>query len=243
MFNNLNMITNDDFLGTNTKLKEFDYNSFYRAIVMSTEDSEHLGRIRINIPALHSDVTDLHAYPYAYPGCFTGLGNQVGQFILPPVGSIVFVTFEFSDEHRPIYFGGVPTTYAVNKFQSYGTHINNGQQKEVIGNDIPVEYTGSEYIIYKSPSGSIIYIDDNTYVKRVSLKDSSGQSIQMISFNDNDEIKKYTEITISDSTSILLQDDEIQIKLSGDNYKFTKESLDKLFNLINNRESSTELDE
>lgn len=230
MFNNLNLTMHDDFLGTNTNLNtKFDYNSFYRAVVMSTTDPENLGRIRINIPSLHSGVTSLHQYPYAYPGCFTGLGNQVGQFMLPPVGSIVFVTFEFSDEHRPIYFGGIPTVYAKGKYQSYGMRINDGQQKEVTTNDIPTEYTGSQAIIYKSPSGALIMIDDDTDNKKVSIKDSTGQELSM-SF---DGETKSTKLKVDSNNQIEIQEGKMMFTIDGDEYTFTSSMFEQLVNLIN----------
>lgn len=230
MFNNLNLSINDSFLGSNSSTKtvasSFDYNSFYRAIVKSNYDPENLGRVRICIPALHSNVTSINQYPYAYPGIFVGLGNQTGQFILPPVGSIVFVTFEYSSEHRPIYFGGIPTLYAEGKSQSYGYRVLEGLEKQVSDNDIPTEYNGSQAIIYKSPSGSIIYMDDFSYDQRVVIQDSVGQEICMETWPDNDgELHKTLTIKTDDNNSVTLEPDYLKVKLSGYEYVFTKDNL------------------
>lgn len=226
MFNNENLITNDDFLGTNADIPTFDYNSFYRGIVMSVEDPEHLGRIRVKIPSLHSNVSQNYQYPYAYPACFVGLGNQVGQFILPPVGSIVFVAFEYSSEHRPIYFGGVPTTYADGKAQSYGVKINNGEEKEVTTDDIPTEYTGSQAIIYKSPSGAILYFDDNTYKKQLVFKDSVGQLFRMQTYTTSTgTLVKESRLQIDKDNYISFKPDTITICISGEIFTFTKENI------------------
>lgn len=181
MFEINNYNYNDDWTNTNPDIPKFDYNSFYRAIVESIDDPDHIGRIKVRIPSLHGD-SDVSTLPYAYPAIFAGLGNQVGQFILPPVGSIVFVTFEYSNEHRPIYFGGIPTKLGdSDQEQYYGPRINKGQPKLVTSDDIPDEYTGSEYIIYKSPSGSIIYIDDNDYNPQIVVRDSIGQEMRFTS--------------------------------------------------------------
>lgn len=230
MFNNLNFTSNDSFLGSNTNISSvnsgFDYNSFYRAIVKSNYDPDGLGRIRICIPALHSDVTSNNQYPWAYPGCFVGLGNQVGQFILPPIGSIVFVTFEYSDEHRPIYFGGIPTIYDEGKSQSYGRHILKGQSKEVTTDDIPLEYDGSQAIVYKSPTGAIIYFDDFSYCQKLVIKDSVGQTIQMKTLKDKSgNLIKQTEYLIDENNNILFEPDKLTVKLSGVSRTFTKDDL------------------
>lgn len=220
MFNNINYTTTDNFLGANAPIEtvgsSFDYHSFYRAIVKSNYDPEGLGRIRISIPALHSNISNTNQYPWAYPGCMVGLGNQVGQYILPPIGSVVFVAFEFSDEHRPIYFGGIPTKYAEGKQQSYGLRVNDGLPKEITQDDIPTEYDGSQAILYKSPAGAVIYIDDYTYGKRVIIRDSEGQEISQKSWTSSDGVlHKKTTIGVDKENNIVLEPDKLIITLSG----------------------------
>lgn len=168
-----NYVSSDEFLNKNadvkTAEKDFDYNSFYRAYVMDNNDPEKLGRIKIRIPSKHPLGG---SYPWAYPACFTGFGFQTGMFILPPIGAIVFVAFEYSDEHRPIYFGGIPTRVGENKTQNYGPFINNGEDVVVWTDDIPLEYTGTQQIIYKSPTGSIIYFDSSDMENLVVIKNA-----------------------------------------------------------------------
>lgn len=230
MFNNLNITSNDSFLGTNSEVKtvaeSFDYNSFYRAYVMSNDDPENLGRIKIKIPALHSDLTSTNQYPWAYPGIFVGLGNQVGQFILPPIGSIVFVTFEYSDEHRPIYFGGVPTQWAEGKSQSYGYKIMGGMSKQVTTDDIPQEFDGSQAIIYKSPTGAIIYMDDLTYEQQVVIKDSVGQALIMDTFGGSDgELYKSVKLSTDEDNYIMLEPNLVTLCISGVVVQYDKNSM------------------
>ncbi len=192
----------NNWLSTNADIKttnNFDYNSFYRAVVMSVEDNEHLGRIKIKIPALHSNTTN---YPYAYPAINVGFGYQVGQFILPPVGSIVFVAFEYGDEHRLIYFGGVPTKYAEGKTQSYGTKINNGIPILVGGDDIPEEYTGTQQIIYKAPTGAIMMIDSSDYKRQVKIGNVRNQALIMSSY-----VNEATDYSIEDEIKFQYNED------------------------------------
>lgn len=219
MFNNYNLIDNDDFLGSNVQTKEFDYNSFYRAYVESIEDPDHLGRIKVRIPSLHLN-NSTSSLPYAYPATMVGLGNQVGQFILPPVGSIVFVTFEYSNEHRIIYFGGIPTTHEDGKRdQYYGRRVNNGEPKKVTEDDIPTEYKGTQYIIYKSPMGSLIMIDDNDFGPSLVLKDSLGQEISMYSNNIDDEVNEgYIVLKHDDDNLIRIEKDDVIVRTRGVDY-------------------------
>lgn len=236
MFNTSNLITNDTFLGTNAELPEFDYNSFYRAYVESISDPEGLGRIKVRIPTLHgtnTDGTPSSSLPYAYPACFTGLRNQVGPFYLPPVGSIVFVTFEFSDEHRIIYFGGIPTQPYDGKTQFYGSAINQGLPKDVTTADIPLEYTGSQEIIYKSPNGNIIYMDDGS-ANRVVIKDASGKYLEMFNYEAGNTKVSYYRNHISDNTEITLWDNRIDIKINGHTYQFDDEKISRLYDMLSN---------
>lgn len=228
MFNNLNLTTNNDFLGSNSDLKsvnfEFDYHSFYRAVVMANYDPENLGRIRICIPALHSNVQTTNQYPWAYPGCFVGFGNQTGQFILPPVGSVVFVSFEFSDEHRPIYFGGIPTIYDEGKSQAYGYKIMGGMAKQVSDDDIPTEYTGSQAIIYKSPTGTVIYTDDFTYEQKVVIQDSVGQQFLMDTWGDPEgNLFKLIRLSVDKDNYIQLEPNKVTWVVGGNEVIFDKD--------------------
>ena len=154
-------VSSDEFLNSNADVKtvdsDFDYNSFYRATVIDNKDPEKLGRVKVQIAAIESNGA------WAYPAIFAGMGYQTGAFILPPVGSVVFVTFEYSDEHRPIYFGGLPERYREDKYVNYGPFIYGGDSVLASGDDLPTEYTGTQTIVYKSPTGNIIYIDDRCY--------------------------------------------------------------------------------
>lgn len=195
-----NYVSGNDFINKNADVKttesDFDYNSFYRAYVVSIDDPEKLGRVKIQIPSLH---TNSGFYPWAYPACFVGLGYQTGSFILPPVGSIVFVTFEYSDEHRPIYFGGIPTRYAPGKEQSYGNFINSGAPTMVLGDDIPSEYTGTQQIVYKAPNGNIIYMDSSDSYNAIILRSMFQQQFAIVNeVTDEGDMVSYLEMRFSD---------------------------------------------
>lgn len=199
-------VSGNDFLNKNADVKNaetnFDYNSFYRAYVINNNDPQKLGRIQIQIPAKGSNTV------WAYPGLFSGLGFQTGTMILPPIGSLVFVTFEYSDEHKPIYFGGIPTKYAEGKSQSYGPFINNGNARKINDNDIPFEYTGTQQIIYKSPQGNIIYIDDADSKNSIFIKNLYNQQFKIArEYNVVDNTtNNYIEMRFNDDNYLQLKD-------------------------------------
>lgn len=240
MFSSSNDTIFNQFLSENTDVKtsenDFDYNSFYRAYVVSTDDPLNLGRVQIRIPALHSNLSGA-VLPYAYPASMSGLGNQVGQFILPVVGSLVWVTFEYSDEHRPIYFGGIPTQYAEGKVQSYGWNVNGGLPKEVTEDDIPTEYTGTQAIVYKSPTGAILYFDNNDLTNKVILQDSHGQAFKLISATDavTEDNVRFVELRSTDDTYVRLYDDKFVIVINGDEIIFDGTADD--YNRLSNKPS------
>jgi hypothetical protein len=225
MFSSSNDTIFNQFLAENTDVKTassgFDYNSFYRAYVVSNEDPLNLGRVQVRIPAIHSNLSDA-ILPYAYPAGMSGMGNQVGQFILPVVGSLVWVTFEYSEEHRPIYFGGIPTTYADGKTQYYGWNINGGLSKDITEDDIPSEYTGTQAIIYKSPTGAILYFDSDDTNNKIILKDSHGQALKIVSATDvvTEDNVRFVELRSTDETYIRLYEDKFMIVVNGEEIIF-----------------------
>lgn len=249
MFNEVDQVIFNEFLNSNTDVKtvqhDFDYNSFYRAYVESIDDPEHLGRVKVRIPMIQGKGTDINELPWAYPACFTGLGNQVGQFMLPPVGSIVFVTFEYSDEHRPIYFGGIPTIYADGKKQSYGILINGGEAKEVTTDDIPTEFTGSQAIVYKAPTGAVFYFDNNDLNKKVVLKDDEGKGLLLINSTDSEsgEIAKFVKLQLNQNSYLSLDSssgvDSAHLFLNGEEVPFGESGHDKNYFYTQNIASDT----
>ena len=212
-------VSGDEFLSKNadvkTAEKDFDYHSFYRAYVIDNNDPEKLGRVKIQIPSKHPNNT---SYPWAYPACFAGLGFQTGMFLLPPVGSIVFVTFEYSDEHRPIYFGGVPTKYSPGKTQYYGTFINNGMSRTVSDDDLPFEYNGTQQIVYKAPNGSILYFDSSDKDNLIVLKNMYEMQFKIGASYDPQTkgIDKEIKMYFDDRNYFVIKENEVHLIIDGE---------------------------
>ena len=77
------------------------YYGKYRGVVVENIDSEQIGRIVAMVP----DVLGEKPSSWAMP-CVPAAGTQSGVFIVPAIGSQVWVEFEKGDPGYPIWSGG-----------------------------------------------------------------------------------------------------------------------------------------
>src|SRR5580704_12541065 len=73
----------------------------YRGTVIENIDPEQIGRIIAMVP----DVLGIAPSSWAMP-CVPAAGIQAGIFVVPPIGSGVWVEFEQGDPDYPIWTGG-----------------------------------------------------------------------------------------------------------------------------------------
>lgn len=74
--------------------------SKYRGKVASTQDPLHLGRVQVQVPAIFGEGRTSWALP-----CTPYAGNDIGLFMVPPVGTNIWVEFEGGDPDYPIWSG------------------------------------------------------------------------------------------------------------------------------------------
>lgn len=158
---------------------------FYRAVVVSNNDPWNLARVRIRVPAFHGVNPESTYYisddklPYAYPASLNGAGYKSGQYIIPVVGSLVWVSFETGTENF-VYFGGVYTAEPTgNRYIYFDRNTNNGEAIQIVEDDIPTTYNPNQYVIYQSPKGSSIIIEDRDIGEGIKLTDTNGNLISM----------------------------------------------------------------
>ena len=167
--------------------EKVNYNAFYVALVVNTNDIYNLGRIQIRIPAIHGSIPQETNYiqdnslPWARPGIFNAGGNDMGQFIVPEKGSRVFVTFEANDHSNPIYFGGIPTLIGKTKEYNDNPDIYSGENVDITDNDKIKDLKDNKamQIVYKSFKGATILIDDKDGQENIKIIDASGQVFEM----------------------------------------------------------------
>jgi uncharacterized protein involved in type VI secretion and phage assembly len=72
----------------------------YRGVVTNNIDLNGLGRLKMKVPDVLGDLESGWALP-----CVPYAGENVGLFLLPPVGASVWVEFEHGDSDSPIWTG------------------------------------------------------------------------------------------------------------------------------------------
>lgn len=155
----------------------------YRAVVEDNMDPLKIGRVRIRVPMVHgysSSGVKTADLPWASP-CMPSAGYGYGSFIVPEVGEYVFVMFEDQDVSKPIYIG---SSYGVgaSKSKVYGSKDGQGQWCSDAGlNEVPADAQRDEptkKIVYKSPKGSSIEVDEENGNESISIIDPLGQTIK-----------------------------------------------------------------
>jgi uncharacterized protein involved in type VI secretion and phage assembly len=75
----------------------------YRGMVINNIDPMQMGRLMVQVP----DISGLLPSSWAMP-CFPVTGKQMGVWVLPQIGSGVWVEFEQGDPDYPIWVGCFP---------------------------------------------------------------------------------------------------------------------------------------
>lgn len=196
-----------------------------RGIVVDNNDPQNRGRVKIRIPSYHGIANTTPKWindedlPWAMPGIFANAGNDIGQRLIPTIGTRLFILFEDGELSKPVYIGGIPQLIGQPK-------IYNANNTETLGSiDITtddtvldIDYThdtANQGIVFKSLKGFTIYFDDTDGYECVKIIDQAGQMIKMESIEPittrrgNGEKVSNGKITITTKTSTIeLTEDE-----------------------------------
>lgn len=77
------------------------YYGKFRGTVLINIDPEQIGRIVAQVPDVLGEIPSSWAMP-----CVPSAGIQSGIFVIPPIGSQVWIEFEQGDPDFPIWTGG-----------------------------------------------------------------------------------------------------------------------------------------
>jgi uncharacterized protein involved in type VI secretion and phage assembly len=131
----------------------------YRGLVIENIDPEEIGRVMVQVPDVLGPIPSSWAMP-----CVPAAGIQAGCFVVPPIGSQVWVEFEQGDPDYPIWTGGFWGLVAdVPVFATAPPAIPPGQ---------PV--TGG--IVLKSTTGAMIVVNDSG----IYISNGKGAMITMV---------------------------------------------------------------
>jgi hypothetical protein len=135
----------------------------YRGLVVENIDPEQIGRVLVQVPDVLGEIPSSWALP-----CVPAAGIQSGCFIVPPIGSQVWVEFEQGDPNYPIWTGGfwglvadVPIFAVAPPAIPPGQNIvlqTTGQNMIMVSDAPPTPVTGG--IVLKSVSGAMIVVNE-----------------------------------------------------------------------------------
>jgi hypothetical protein len=151
----------------------------YRGLVIANVDPEQIGRVMVQVPDVLGPIPSSWAMP-----CVPAAGTQAGCFIVPPMGSQVWVEFEQGDPDYPIWSGGfwgmvaqVPMLATAPPAIPPGQNIvlqTTGQNMVVISDAPPTPMTGG--IMLRSTSGAMILVNDSG----IYISNGKGAMITMV---------------------------------------------------------------
>jgi uncharacterized protein involved in type VI secretion and phage assembly len=166
---------------TNSGTGEFDKRFYgkYRGLVVENIDPEQIGRVLVQVP----DVLGLIPSSWALP-CVPAAGIQSGCFVVPPIGSQVWVEFEQGDPDYPIWTGGfwgmvaeVPIFATAPPAIPPGQNIvlqSTGQNMIMVSDAPPTPLTGG--VVLKSTTGAMIVVNDTG----IYISNGKGATITMV---------------------------------------------------------------
>ncbi|KQC39048.1 phage baseplate assembly protein V [Frankia sp. ACN1ag] len=155
------------------------YYGKYRGTVVINVDPEQRGRIMALVP----DVLGLTPSSWAMP-CVPFAGKGSGAYLVPEVGSGVWIEFEQGDPDFPIWVGGfwgaaleVPPTALAPPPIPPGQNVvisTTGRASITLSDSAPTPATGG--IVLRSVGGSMIVVNDSG----IYLRSAGGATITMI---------------------------------------------------------------
>lgn len=151
------------------------YYGVYRGTVVNNIDPLQTGRILVTV----TDVGGVIPSTWAMP-CVPFAGKQSGAFMVPQIGSGVFVQFEAGDPDRPVWMGGwwgnvaeVPALALAGVPADPNIVFQSTLQNSVVISDLPGPTGG---IMLKSTTGATIIVNDTG----IYIQNGKGASIVMV---------------------------------------------------------------
>lgn len=155
-------------------MPEEKYYGKYRGSVLNNIDPLQKGRLLVQVP----DVLGLSTSSWAMP-CVPIAGPQMGIYVVPIIGSGVWVEFEGGNPDYPIWTGGfwgsaaeVPPLALVGIPASPNIVLQTTGQNSIVVSDLPGPTGG---IMLKSATGASIILNDTG----IYIQNGKGASIVM----------------------------------------------------------------
>lgn len=151
----------------------------YRGLVIDNLDPLQQGRIMAQVPDVLGETPSSWCMP-----CVPAAGIQAGVFVVPPIGSQVWIEFEQGNPDYPIWAGGfwgtvgdIPAFATAPPPIPPGQNIalqTTGENMILLSDSAPTPATGG--IVLKSTSGAMIVVNDTG----IYISNGQGASITLI---------------------------------------------------------------
>ena len=155
-------------------MSEGRYYGKYRGMVLNNVDPMQMGRLQVQVP----DVTGLAPATWAMP-CAPVAGIQNGVFVVPVIGSGVWVEFEQGNIDHPIWVGcfwgsaaEVPALARITPPGVSAITLQTQLQNGLTVSDLPGPSGG---IVLKSTTGAMLIVNDTG----IYIQNGKGASIVM----------------------------------------------------------------
>jgi len=146
----------------------------FRGTVLNNIDPMQIGRLLVSVP----DVLGPTPTSWAMP-CVPITGKQMGTYVIPQVGSGVWVEFEQGEPDYPIWVGGywgivaeVPVLALAGIPASPNIVLQTAAQNAIVISDLPGPTGG---IMLKSTTGATIIVNDTG----IYIQNGKGASLVM----------------------------------------------------------------
>jgi uncharacterized protein involved in type VI secretion and phage assembly len=147
----------------------------YRGTVINNIDPMQIGRIQAIVPSVSNFIPTSFAMP-----CLPLAGKQMGSYLLPQIGSGVWMEFEQGDPDYPIWSGcfwgtaaEVPALALAGNPASPSIVLQSGLQNTLMVSDLPGPTGG---IMLKSTTGASLIVNDTG----IYIQNGKGASITMV---------------------------------------------------------------
>jgi uncharacterized protein involved in type VI secretion and phage assembly len=151
------------------------YYGKYRGTVLNNIDPMQIGRLMVQVP----DVGGLIPSSWAMP-CFPVTGKQMGAYMIPQIGTGVWVEFEQGNPDYPIWSGcwyglvaEVPALALAGNPASPSIVLQTGLQNCLVISDLPGPTGG---IMLKSTTGATLIVNDTG----IYIQNGKGAMLTMI---------------------------------------------------------------
>src|SRR5438132_6790233 len=147
----------------------------YRGMVLNNVDPLQIGRLQVQVP----DVGGLIPSSWAMP-CFPFTGKQMGAYMIPQIGTGIWVEFEQGNPDYPIWSGcwyglaaEVPALALAGIAANPNIVLQTTLQNAIVVSDLPGPTGG---IMLKRTTGATIIVNDTG----IYIQNGKGASIVMV---------------------------------------------------------------